>query len=231
MKIAICNSNEKQFREMKEAIYLYAENKRIEMIVVKFRDAQEILFSKKSFELIILCCHESDFKACEIAKKIKEVKHESAIVFLSPDTSFVLEAFKVNAFRFLIEPVKKSDLFSVLDDFFESNGNDYFLWFKSHADTFCVNTKEIVFIEAENKHCYINLADDSFRYNRTMAKVFETLPKNHFFKINRSYIVNGDYIRGYNSQSVFLKTGEELRITRSFLPDFVAAYRSYNGYS
>lgn len=227
MRIAICNSNEKALNKLKKAIYLYAENKRIELVVENFKKTKEIPYSSMNFELIFLCCQKSDFEACEIAKKIREVNSNCAIVFLCPDTSLVLEAFKVNTFRFLVNPVTETDLFCVLEDFFESRGNDYYLWFKSHADTFCINTKEIVFIEAENKHCFINLADDSIRYNQTMAKFSEKLPKSHFFKINRSYVVNGDYISGYNSQYVFLKTGEQIKITRNFLSDFIVAYQSY----
>lgn len=227
MRVAICNSNEKALKKLKKAIYLYAENKRIELMVENFKKTEEIPYSNTNYELIFLCCQKSDFEACKIAKKIREVNSKCAIVFLSPDTSLVLEAFKVNAFRFLVEPVTESDLFCVLEDFFESKGNDYYLWFKSHADTFCVNTKEIVFIEAENKNCFINLPDNSIKYNQTMAKVFEKLPKSHFFKISRSCVINGDYIDKYSSQYVYLKTGEQIKVTRNFLPDFIEDYQCY----
>lgn len=224
MKIAVCNSNKEILKMLKNTIYCFAEFKRMDLIVDCYMQGENLLKSCKNYGMIILCDRTSDKKALEIAKKIRKLDNKCAIVFLCSDTDYVLEAFKVNAFRFLTEPVKQSDILSVLEDYFEMSGYDYYLWIKSCADTFCVNTGEILYIEADNKSCYIHLKNKKLKCNRTMAMVNKALPENHFLKINRAYVVNADYISGYNRQHVFLKNGESLRVTRNYFEEFKNNY-------
>ena len=61
-----------------------------------------------------------------------------------------------------------------------------------------------------------------------MARVFEALPKIYFLKINRSFIVNLGFINKYNTESVFLKNGEDLHITRTYYKNFKENYILYS---
>ena len=94
-------------------------------------------------------------------------------------------------------------------------------------DRVCINTSEIVYLEANNKNCFINLQTEQIRCNTTMARVYSVVPKNHFLKINRAYIVNSDYVNKYNNELVYLKNGVELRISRNYLKDFKQEYIKY----
>lgn len=224
MKIAICNSNKNYLKMLKNTIYCFAEFKRMDLIVDCYIKGEAMLDSHMKYEMIILCSKTSDNTALEIAKKIREYDDNCAIIFLCQDTSFVLEAFKVKAFRFLKEPIKQSDILSVMEDYFEMRGYNYFLWVKSGTDIYCVNTGEIMYLEANNKNCFIHSESKQLKCNRTMARVYNALPESHFLKINRAFIVNIDYVSGYNKQHVFLKNGEALRVTRNFFEEFEMNY-------
>jgi len=94
-------------------------------------------------------------------------------------------------------------------------------------DTVCLNSEEIFYIEASNKHCLIHLKNEIILCKKTMARVSEVLPKIHFQKINRAFIINLNCIDKYNSDSVFLKNGENLHITRTYYKSFKQNYFEY----
>ncbi len=227
MRIALCNKNKKILENLKLIIYKYAEQKRIEIVVDCYYCGEEILSSGIKYNIIFIDYFLYGKNGLEVAKELRNTGCQSAIVFTSNSTHFVLDAFKVSPQAFLLLPVKEEELYSVLNEYFEKRGLDYPLWLKTGEDTVCLNTSEIVYLEANNKHCFVNLKSQSLRCNKTMACVYNQLPKSHFLKINRAFIVNSDYVNRYNSEEVFLKNGAKLRISRHYLKDFKQEYRSY----
>jgi len=224
MRIAICNGNGDLVKILKRMMYTYAEIKRIEITVDCYLCGEKLLSSGKKYEIIFLGGELSGINGIKTAELIRKKDKLCAIILSGPDQKYVLEAFKVKAFRYLIEPVKQSEVFCVLDEYFEDGGKNRTLLIKSGIDTICINTDEIVYVEADNKHCYVHLCDESHRCNWTMARVYNSLPKNLFLKINRAFVVNVDFVNRYNNQDVYLKNGQQLHIGRTYLRDFKISY-------
>lgn len=227
MRIALCEKEINLSTQIKNLIYQYAENRRLDIVVDCYSNGESLLCAKTQYNLIFIGNQSAKMKGIEIAKKIRMYNTFSSIVFVNSNTDFIFETFKVNTYRFLVPPVKKDEIYSLLDDFFLKFGNDYPLWIKSGEETFCLNSREIYYLEADNKHCIVHLKKESLPCNKTMAKVSEVLPKQHFVKINRAYIVNLNHIIKYNSEYVFLRNGNTVHISRNYLKTFKEDYRFY----
>lgn len=224
MRIAICEKERKVAEKTKNIIYRYAEIHRLDIVVDCYSHGESLLRSKVQYNLIFIGYELMDKSGLEIAKALRLSNSSSFLVFISSNTDFIFESFKVNTYRFLVPPIKESEIYSLLDDFFQKFGNDYPLWIKSGEETYCLSSKDIYYLEADNKHCVVHLEEESLPCNRTMAKVSDVLPKNHFIKINRAYIVNLSHIIKYNNENVFLKNGETVHISRNYLKNFKEDY-------
>ncbi|MBR4123631.1 MAG: response regulator transcription factor [Clostridia bacterium] len=227
MRIAVCDINKEILEKTKNTVYKYADCHRLDIVVDCYSRGEELLCSKTQYNLIFLGYELHGKNGLETAASFRIINNFSSIVFISKNTDFVFEAFKVSPYRFLIPPINQNDLYKLLDDFFAQFGTDYPLWIKNGEDTFCLNTREIVYLEADNKHSIIHLQRESIPCNRTMAKVFEVLPKNHFIKINRAYIVNLNFIAKYNNDTVFFKNGDKVHISRNYSKNFKEEYRFF----
>lgn len=224
MRIAICDSNITFLKHLKSIIYTYCEKRRFDFVVDCFCKGEEMLASGIKYNVAFIGFDLCGDDGLQIAKAMRKENSFTAIIFISDDMHFVFEAFKVNPYRFMLKPVEKTELYSVMDDFFDEYGNDYPLWIKNREDTVCLNTGDIYYLEADNKHCFIHLEKEKIHCNRTMARVFEVLPKNSFFKINRAFIVNLNFIAKYNNDLVYLKNGENLHISRNYFKSFKDRY-------
>lgn len=227
MRIAIYNRKETSLVKLKQAIYYYSSLRQLELVIDCYSQSDKLLCYSQQYDLIFFFRSDNSKNEFKIISTLREYNNRVAIIFIGQNIKCVSEAFKVNAFRFLIYPVAHSDLLCVLDEYFKSEGNNFPIWVKSGTDTLCLNTSEIFYLEANNKNCYIHLEKGRLKSNRTMAKVYSVLPKNHFIKINRAYIINTDCITKYNNESVFLKNGSQLRIGRTYLADFKIKYQTY----
>ena len=90
----------------------------------------------------------------------------------------------------------------------------------------CVNTNEILYLEACNKHCLVSLEKEKIICNKTMARIYETLPKTQFLKINRAFVINCNYVEKYNRENVILKNGEALPLSRNYVKEFKMNFQS-----
>lgn len=227
MRIAVCNRDILILEKIKNMIYLYARRLKLDLSVECFSSGEEFLLEHKKYNIVFLGYFLNGADGLEIAKKIRKENFSCFIIFISEKTDFVFEAFKVNPYRFLVLPITEKEFFCALDDFFKDFGLDYPLWIKCGEDTVCINTSEIIYLEASNKHCLINLKNEDISCNKTMAKVYDVLPKNHFIKINRAYIINLNYVSKYNRDNVFFKNGKSLHISRNYYGNFKDEYRLF----
>ncbi len=227
MKIAICDSNKVFSNQLKHILYNYANSRRIDLLVEIFESGEALLKTENQYLLIFLEYSLSGIDGLKTAKILRKEHNDSKIIFISQNTDFVLEAFKVNPYRFLTKPLCQNTLYNELNDFFNNKNTHYPLWINDGNNTFCFSTNDISYIEANNKYCYIHLLDSVILAKKTMARVFEVLPKFHFQKINRAYIVNMNYINRYNNDYIFLKNGENLHITRTYYKIFKENFFEY----
>ncbi len=227
MKIAVCDKNSNRLNALRVMIYEYAAQKRLDLVVECYLSGEEMLVSKTRYNIIFLAFDLLGEDGLCIAKRVRNQSAFSDIVFISEYKEFLFETVRVNPYGFLVATAKREEVFSFFNEYFKMNGCNFPFWLKSGGDTLCLNTREIVYLEADNKHCLVHLEDDMLRSNCTMAKVYEILPKSQFIKINRAYIVNSQYINRYNKDTVFLKNGDNLRLSRNYSADFKRAHRSF----
>ncbi len=227
MRIAICDRDEMLLKTIKNSIYTYAAKRRLDIVVDCYKNGDDLLRSKLKYALIFLGYFLIGDNGLFIAEKIRNSNNFSSIIFVSQNTDFVFEAFSVNPFRFLVPPIKEEEFEGVLDEFFRKFGNDYPIWIKNREETVCLNTGEIYYLEANNKHSIVHTKKYAFDCNKTMARVYEVLPKGYFVKINRAYIVNLNCVFSYNSDEVQLKNGVRLHIGRRFFKTFKDEYRLF----
>ncbi len=227
MRIAICDSNIDNLREVKKSLYRYSNLNKIDFIVEEFFCGEELLKSKSTYFIIFIEYNLCGIDGLKTAKKLRENGVKAEIIFLSQNTDFIFESFKVSPYRFLTKPISQKILFETLNDFFNSHSENYPIWINNQINTYCLNTKDIVYLEADNKHCFVHLSDEAIPCNKTMAKVYSTLPNKYFIKINRAFIVNLNYISKYNSEYVFLNNGQKLHVSRNYYKCFKEEYINF----
>lgn len=227
MRIALCDCDITFIEKIKRIIYNYAELFRIDIVADCYDSGENLLNSKINYDMIFLGYKLYGINGFKTAEILRRINSNATIIFISEYTDFIFDSFKVNPYRFLVKPISSDTVFEVLNDYFEEFGTDYSLSLKCNNGTFYPNTSKIYYLEADNKHCFVHLEDDTLHCNRTMARVFDVLPKNHFSKINRAFVVNLNFVKKYNKQEVLLNNQVKLRVGRTYLKSFKEEYHHF----
>lgn len=224
MRIAIYNKDKNCLIGLKKMIYSYAEKFKLDVLIECFNCCKDLLASQNKYHIVFLDYSAKNPNGIKVASRIADANQFCSIVFTSRENKFDNNIFTIPLSGIISYPIKESEVCFVLDNYFYKRKNGYPMLVKSGLDTVCLNVNEIVYLEANNKNCVLHLGKESINCNKTMAMIYETLPKKFFLKINRSNVINSEYVNRFNSDEVMLKTGERLFISRNYRKNFKENY-------
>ena len=231
MKIAICDDERSLTENLKSHLYEYANLRKIDLAVETYSSGESLLDSAIDFQIIFLDYQMGGIDGLETAKILRDRHMLCKIIFLTNYPDFIYESFEVGPFRFHRKPVTQEIVFKVMDAYFAQFGNDYPLQLRCNRENVTVSTSAIISIQADKKRCILHMADKSepLVCTRLLGDVEKQLPKTHFFRTTRDFVVNFHYIEKYNSEYVFLKNGTDIPLSRKYARPFKEAYRGYTG--
>ena len=171
-----------------------------------------------------------------LAKKINEYDSPPFIIFTTAHGDYMLDALRNQAFDFLIKPIDSVDLSNCLkrmelkkiDRVKEQlragvPAHRQHLKFHSRAGFVIVKPAEIICFKAEGSYCEIHTLNEIIVLPYNLGKMEQLIPKGYFLRINRSVIINPEFIRSVDKRnhSAIIGTHEksfEVPLTISYLP-------------
>lgn len=148
-------------------------------------------------DILFLAIHMQQISGLEFAKIVpKNVK----IIFTTAFKEYAIEAYKVNAFDYLLKPIKHEDFMSACekvfnrymqDDAYNPIKRDRFLVLKNDNKYFRVPFSQILFAECIKDYIKIHLEGDHYvTALGNLKRLEERLPREVFMRVHRSYLVN-----------------------------------------
>ena len=227
MKIAICD-DEAPIRELlKDKIEKYYFSQNIEFSIRTFESGGKLLEQDlDQIDVLFLDVDMPGKNGMDTAKEIRRTNKEMLIVFLTAYSEFVFESFKVDAFRYLVKPLKDQELAEVLSAVQHKLyvDDEEYLSFQFQNEMYNVRYSDIIYIEGMRDKIWLYCRDDTYRWHGTLKALLELLEGRGFFQVHRSYIINMAKIQKYNSQAVILEGDSEVPISRYKLDAFKDAY-------
>lgn len=211
---------------------VYAKKYPFLNIVGVFSSATEALsvVSDMQIDVMLSDIDMPDQNGLEFRTKMMKVP---VCIFISAYPDYAAESFEVEAFDFMVKPIKKERFEACMNrvqNYFElkrkaqlfeySLGSDNTVFIKDGHQQIKLNLHDIVYLEALKD--YTRIITNSKKYsvlssigNLLMEKAFKS-----FLRIHRSYAVQPHYIDRITSQEVFLQNFT-LPVGRSYKDVFV----------
>ena len=212
--IGICDDENFFCNQLKNEIYKYSNDNELETVVEIFHNGDDLLKCKEKFDIIFLDYKMSKTDGLTVAKELRKRNTLSSIIFVSAYPEIVYQTFMYETFRFLRKPLKTDELYEALNSYRKSVNQHHTICISISGEHICINTKDIIYIEATGKNSIIRLNDIIISYPHTLSEVSTLLPEKCFFRSHRSFLVNFEHIISYNKKQITFKNGEYAKISR-----------------
>lgn len=173
---------------------------------------------------------------------LEMLEKKPQVIFLTAHDEFAVKAFEANALDYLLKPFSQARFDQAMEKAhlsisksndtlapFKNDQNAQKILVKHQNNIVGIAIKEIVCISAWDDYVKIHTMESCYVKKQTMIHFESILPKNLFYKIHRSHIVNIGYVKSIelshsDSKTVLLLNGLNLPISRN--NDFPRIFRN-----
>ncbi len=228
-RIAICDDSRTDADYVAALVKAWALAQGVGIILESFSSAESFLFcyeDNMNFDILLLDIEMGRMNGVELAKKIRSFNREIQIIFITGYNDYIADGYDVEALHYILKPVKKDKLESVLFRAREKlKKNEAALLFQLPDGAVRVPLYEIRFIEVRSNYVTLHAAQEV-----TLKMTLSALEKeldDSFFRVGRSYIVNMRYIRKITKTEAFLEGGETVPLSRGYYEPLNRAFIQY----
>lgn len=227
MKIAICDDEKKWISALRELLDEYFHIRHTEYYLSVFENGSELINAKKEYDIIFMDYLMDGFNGIETARKIRQQNNNCTIIFVSSYPDIAIDAFEVDAYRFLVKLINKEKLFESLDTHRIKMERDGYLVIKSRTETTNIRESEIIYCEADGRHSVIHMKNREIRVLKNIKEIENQLPKDNFFRCHKAYIASFSHIKSFDNDHIIFDNGTEAFISRNYLTAFKTAFHEY----
>lgn len=229
LRIAVVEDDKTYAAQLKEYLVRYGTEKNQKISVALFPDGEDIVTDYSAEFDIILMDVEMTFRdGMTTAERIREKDNEVVIIFITNMPQYAIQGYKVDALDYVLKPIS------------------YFA-FSQRIDRALtrVKKKEATYITVAQKGgkkklnvdkiCYVEVRDHDLIYHSTkgdivtkssMKEAEDTLGGTKFFRCNRCYLVNLEYVEDFRGNDVTVAS-DVIQVSRARKKAFMDALNDY----
>jgi DNA-binding LytR/AlgR family response regulator len=179
------------------------------------RESIEFLATNPPADLIFSDVQLGDGLSFEI---FNQSGNRTPVIFITGYDEFMLNAFEYNGIDYLLKPVDKEGLrkalvkYRMLEKHFAAHHsmNNLLQYIGNHKkkrlvvkkglENISLRLEDVVLFYTENKIVYvIDRSGKKYLADKNLGELEESLDENIFFRANRQYIININFIKGFKS--------------------------------
>lgn len=215
-RIAICDDSGKDAEFVEQIVTSWASGQNIAIQTEVFSSAESFLFryaEEKAFDILLLDIEMQAMDGVTMARRVRRDNEAVQIVFITGYSDYIAEGYDVAALHYLMKPVDRAKLVSVLNRALEKRKQEErCLNLELSGEMVRIPFYELRYLQVHQN--YVTLyAKKEYTVKRTLGE-FEALLDDRFFRAGRAMILNLRCIQRVTKTEVRLSDGTVLPLPR-----------------
>lgn len=187
--------------------------------IERFNDPVSLLYEiddRDFFDICFLDIEMPKMNGIELAKRIREKRRRTIIVFLTAHPEFIRTGYEVKAFDYLFKERIDKELSNlmgrILSEVDERKKRIYMIETNSRIEK--IYYEEIIYVYKSGQYARFVLKDKELQDRKALKEVLEKLHSKEFIAVERGFIVNIEHIKKIDSRDVEMEDGTVIRVSR-----------------
>ena len=221
-KVAIINHNDEIYRVINDTFEDYG----IESDITWFNDFMNI---KKIFDFLFINVDISNLNNIQFIKKYLSIHNNTLVVIIDDNYDSLFNYGNLHFFDF----VKKDSLYLGLTNSIKHivskiNEQQHFITINNKSGIINIACNEIIFCKSQGHTCFIYTDSDTYQTTKYKLSMLEQFINScDFYMINRSCLINWNYVYKIDDINIVLKNKTILKISKNRYKNVLLAYQKY----
>ena len=234
--IALCDDEDVSRQLTRQLLESYLFLRGVAAKIREFSDGQSLLNAMydEAFDLYLLDIVMPEMDGIELGMKLRKYDEGGTIIYLTTSPDFALEGYQTKASAYLLKPVQKETLFSVLDDALKVllSRREQSIMIKTSDGTIRLLMDQLVYIEQTRRIPRYHLQDGSCVTGITIQTSFQEtlqplLTDKRFYLCGASFLLNLHYIKSIHKTDVLFIGGQKTTVPRRSAAELRTAWIDY----
>lgn len=150
-------------------------------------------------------------------------------IFSTAYDEYAIDAFEIDAVGYLLKPFENHKLFKLMHKVEQQANNDAEtsavpvtkIAVKSIGEVCLVDFKDVIWIKGASNYVELHCQQKVHLHRATIRSIEDSLPKDKFFRVHRSAIINLDYVKKIGSEMgrysvVIMNNDDEVKISNAY---------------
>ena len=223
IQIVICDDNQPFMESLRGEIRNILNHHGIDAVIFTFEDAALIpdkVLSRCDVFFLDIDFAGKQYTGIDVARKIRQVRHDSVVIFVTNFIEYAPEGYEVQAFRYLLNRdihIKLEQCLIQAIDKFQSSHE--IIQINISGEILSLSLSEILYIESQRHLALIHVLKQgtqtikTYRFYSSLTSLEQQLSAQGFLRIQKSYLVNMRRIRKYQCNEAVLDNGTILKVS------------------
>jgi DNA-binding LytR/AlgR family response regulator len=195
--------------------------------------ANNFLVENNDIDLIFLDIQMPDLTGLELLRKIKK---PPLVILTTAFSEYAIEGFELDVIDYLLKPIDFQKFIKAVNKAREiwdwsnrlkaeqSISQMDYIYIRADRQYIKVFLNEIYYIEGMKNYAMIYTKTGKYITAISLSLIMKQLPTYHFARINKSFIINTQYIERILTDTIILNTGKELPFGKVFHDKFIEKF-------
>lgn len=215
-RVAIVDDSAKDAEFVQGILNHWATERQLDIRAEVFSSAESFLFryaDDKDWDILLLDIEMGAMDGVTMAKRVRKDNEAVQILFITGYSDYIAEGYEVAALHYLMKPVNREKLLTVLDRALEKRKQEErCLNLEAYGEMVRLPFYEIRYLDVHQNYVTVHAKAD-YTVKRTLGD-FEKELDDRFFRVGRGMILNLKYIQRVTKTEVRLSDGTVLPLPR-----------------
>lgn len=200
--------------------------------IESFLDGDEIVREyKANFDIILMDIQMKFMDGLSAARFIRERDNEVVIIFVTNMAQYAIHGYEVNAFDYILKPLNYFSFSEKIHRAMERMDRKSQNYLKISVDRGLakINIAKLRYIESQGHKIIFYAGDKEYStHSLTMKSLEEKLEKFNFYRCNKGFLVNLEYVEGIEDGCAIVGD-QKILISRLKKAEFMEVLTNYIG--
>ena len=229
--IAIVDDEAEVRTELHAMLDRYASEAGAGFKVAEYACGEDLIRAGATEDIILLDIEMAEMNGMQTAQFLRKMDVASEIIFVTNMAQYAIKGYEVRALDFMVKPVRYPSFSFKLSRALEvvrGKGSSRVAIATKDAQRY-VDTADIIYVEVRNHRLTYHTTFGICESWGTLKSVREELEPYGFALCNACYLVNLACVTGYTQDTVTVKGGDELKMSRGRKREFLDALTAGGG--
>lgn len=229
IRIALVEDDRTYREELMQFLKRYEQESNEKFHITTFTDGDEIVDGYScDFDIILMDIVMKYMNGMDAAEQIREIDSEVVIIFITNTPQYAMKGYMVDALDYVLKPITYFSFSQRIDRALArmKKRTTKYLSIAYKGGLKKLDVSQITYVEVRDHDLIFHTAEKEYLSKGTLSDVEQMLEQQHFFRCNKCYLVNLEYVEGVQNNDI-LVAGDLVQVSRAKRKALLDALNDY----